>query len=70
MLQQGNGNNLSTKEAIDVSQDCPKFINVLLYINNLNQAIEFCKVHNFSDDTNLLCLNNFSRNRTNYSMLT
>ena len=27
----------------------------LLYINDLNQAIKFCKVH-FADDTNLLCL--------------
>ena len=25
----------------------------LLYINNLNQAIKFCKVHHFADDTNL-----------------
>ena len=30
----------------------------LLYINNLNQAIKFCKVHHFADDTNLLCLGN------------
>ena len=30
----------------------------LLYINDLNQAIKFCKVHHFSDDTNLLCLSN------------
>ena len=30
----------------------------LLYINDLNQAIKFCKVHHFSDDTNLLCLGN------------
>ena len=28
----------------------------LLYINDLNQAIKFCKVHHFADDTNLLCL--------------
>ena len=26
----------------------------LLYINDLNQAITFCKVHHFADDTNLL----------------
>ena len=31
----------------------------LLYINDLNQAIQFCKVHHFADDTNLLCLSNF-----------
>ena len=28
----------------------------LLYINDLNQAIKFCKVHHFADDTNLLCM--------------
>ena len=31
---------------------------ILLYINDLNQAIKFCKVHHFADDTNRLCLNN------------
>ena len=30
----------------------------LLYINDLNQAIKFCKVHHFAGDTNLLCLSN------------
>ena len=30
----------------------------LLYINDLNQAIKFCKVHQFADDINLLCLGN------------
>ena len=30
----------------------------LLYINDLNQAIKFCKVHHFADDANLLCLSN------------
>ena len=30
----------------------------LLYINGLNQAIKFCKIHHFADDTNLLCLGN------------
>ena len=30
----------------------------LLYINDLNQAIKFCKVHHFADDTNLLRLSN------------
>ena len=28
----------------------------LLYINDINQAIKFCKVHHFADDTNLLYL--------------
>ena len=27
-------------------------------INDLNQAIKFCKVQHFADDTNLLCLGN------------
>ena len=31
----------------------------LLYINDLNQAIKFCKVHHFADDTNLLCVSNY-----------
>ena len=30
----------------------------LLYINHLNQAMTFCKVHHFSDGTNPLCLGN------------
>ena len=30
----------------------------LLYINDLNQEIKFCKVHHFADDTNLLCHSN------------
>ena len=33
----------------------------LLCINDLNQAIKFCKVHHFADDTNLLCLGNSIR---------
>ena len=31
---------------------------VVLYINDINQAIKVCKVHHFADDTNLLCLSN------------
>ena len=30
----------------------------LSYVNDLNPAIQFCKVHPFADDTNLLCLSN------------
>ena len=30
----------------------------LLYINDLNHTIKFCKVHHFADDTNLLCMSN------------
>ena len=29
----------------------------LIYINDLNQAIKFCKIHDFADDTNLLNFN-------------
>ena len=32
---------------------------ILLYINDLNQAIRFCKVYHFADETNVLCLSNF-----------
>ena len=35
---------------------------LLLYINNLNQAIKFCKVHHLADDTNLLYLSNSIKN--------
>ena len=31
---------------------------LLLYINDLNQAIKFCKVYHFAHDTSLLCLSN------------
>ena len=30
----------------------------LLYINDLNQAIKFCKVHHFADNINLLFMSN------------
>ena len=30
----------------------------ILYINDLNQAIKFCKVHHFADDTDLSCHSN------------
>ena len=31
---------------------------VLLYVNEVNQVITFCKVHHFADDTNVLSLSN------------
>ena len=34
---------------------------LLLYINDLNQAIKFCKVCHFADDTYLLCLSNYQK---------
>ena len=36
----------------------PEALLFLLYINDLSQAIKFCNVHHFADDTNLLCLSN------------
>ena len=30
----------------------------ILYINDLNQAIKYCKFHQFAEDTNLLYTNN------------
>ena len=33
----------------------------LIFINELDQAIKFCKVCHFADDTNLLCLSNFTK---------
>ena len=30
----------------------------LLYINDLNHTVKFCKVHHFADDTNPLCMSN------------
>ena len=42
----------------------------LLYINDLNQAMKFCKVHNFPDDTDLLSLSNSIKKLKHGSMLT
>ena len=36
----------------------PGHLLFLLYINDLTQAIKFCKVHHFADGTNLLCHSN------------
>ena len=33
----------------------------LLYINDLNQAIKFCKVHHIVDDSNLLYIRNYQK---------
>ena len=38
---------------------------LLLYINDLNQAIKSCKVHPFADDTNLLSLSKSIKMDTN-----
>ena len=42
----------------------------LLYINDLNQAIKFCKVHHFVDDTNLSCMSNSIKKLNKLVMLT
>ena len=33
----------------------------LIYINDLNHAIKYCKVHHFADDTNLLHFNSSTK---------
>ena len=33
----------------------------LIYINDLNHAIKYCKVHHFSDDTNLVHFNSSAK---------
>ena len=33
----------------------------LIYINDLNHAVKYCKVHHFADDTNLLHINTSAR---------
>ena len=42
----------------------------LLYINDINQSIKFCKVHHFADDTNLLHLGRSIKKLINLSILT
>ena len=36
-----------------------------LYINDLNEAINFCEFYHFAHDTDLLCLSNSIKNWTN-----
>jgi len=38
----------------------------LIYINDLNKAIKFCKVHHFADDTNLLHVNRSIKSLNKY----
>ena len=40
------------------SRMCSRTPAIFLYKNDLNQAIKFCKVHHFADDTKLACLSN------------
>ena len=39
----------------------------LIYVNDLKQALKFCKVHHFADDTNLI---HFSKSVYRLNMLT
>ena len=39
----------------------------LIYVNDLKQALKFCKVHHFADDTNLI---RFSKSVYRLNMLT
>ena len=43
------------------SRICSQTSPFLLYINDLNQAITFCKTRHFVDGTNLLCMSNSIR---------
>ena len=38
----------------------------LIYINDLNQAIKFSRVHHFADDTNLLLVDNSLKKRSKH----
>ena len=38
----------------------------LIYINDLNHAVKFCKFHHFAGDTNLVYLNNSVNKRNDY----
>ena len=38
----------------------------LIYINGLNHAIKFCKVHHFADNTNLLHFSNLVKKFNKY----
>ena len=38
----------------------------LIYINDLNHAAKFCKVHHFADDTNLVHFNKSVNKLNNY----
>ena len=42
----------------------------LIYINDLNQALKFCKIHHFADDTNLIHFSNLFIDLINMSPLT
>ena len=39
------------------SRVCFRSFTFMIYINDLNLAIKYCKVHHFADDTNLLNIN-------------
>ena len=43
-----------------------QFLDHLIYINDLNHAVKFCKVHHFAGDTNLVHFNNTANKRNDY----
>ena len=42
----------------------------LIYLTDLNHTIKFCKVHNFSDDTNLAHFSKSANKLNKYIILT
>ena len=43
-----------------------RFFLFLVYINDLNQVLKFCKVHHFADDTNLIRFSKFVNRLNKY----
>jgi len=63
-----NGNN-SNHSGIEIGVPQGSVLGPLLfliYINDLNKAIKFCKVHHFADDTNLLHVNRSIKSLNKY----
>ena len=56
-------NSVSTHQLIRVI--C-RFFLFLVYINDLNQVLKFCKVHHFADDTNLIHFSKFVNRLNKY----